>query len=172
MLPRQSAHQRRLVSAGRALAVVVVSLAGGAVLCMGTGWWFWEWFHSPDIVARVLFCETANCTPHERLLVAGVMKNRIGRPVFGTTTSLRDVVEQPGASPALMTTATATGPRHVTPPNSPRRSRRSGGSAWHSPTAIFPQSSVPRDGRRCWSPRTTAAAAPPSWRLQAPGAGK
>jgi len=89
---RRSARQRRTASR-RTLVVFLVALAGGALLTM----WLWDWFSSPDIVARVLFCETANCTPAERLLVAGLMKNRIGHPAFGNSSSLRDVVEQPGA---------------------------------------------------------------------------
>ncbi len=94
---RPPPRQRRLLSSRWALALVVAALAAGAMLCIGTGWAFWVWFHRPDIVARVLFCETANCTPQERLLVAGMMHNRIGQAVFGNPASLRAVVEQPGA---------------------------------------------------------------------------
>jgi hypothetical protein len=52
---------------------------------------------APEIVVRVLFSETANCTLRERLLVAGVMRNRIGNPAFGNGATLQAVVQQPGA---------------------------------------------------------------------------
>ena len=67
------------------------------ILLFLTVWWIWDWYQRPDLVTRVLFCETANCTPQERLLVAGVIRNRVGRPAFGTPASLREVVEQSGA---------------------------------------------------------------------------
>ncbi len=57
-------------------------------------WRHWDDFFAPNIVARVLFSETASCTDHERRLVAGVMKNRIHHPAFGNTASLDAVVRQ------------------------------------------------------------------------------
>jgi hypothetical protein len=60
------------------------------------------WFYradrfAPDVIPRVLFSETANCSHAERLLVAGVMQNRIGNPAFGALSDLRAVALQPGA---------------------------------------------------------------------------
>jgi hypothetical protein len=52
---------------------------------------------TPNLAARVLFSETAGCSHRERLLVAGVMRNRIGNPPFGNAATLYDVVAQPGA---------------------------------------------------------------------------
>ena len=51
----------------------------------------------PGMAARVLFSETASCTPHERLLVAGIMQNRIHNPAFGNAATLDAVASQPGA---------------------------------------------------------------------------
>lgn len=79
------------------MGLVLLALVAGTPLCLAMGWWVWAGLRSPDLVARVLFCETASCTRHERLLVAGVMKNRIGHPAFGYATSLHEVVGQPGA---------------------------------------------------------------------------
>ena len=79
------------------MALMLLPLLAAITLCAGVGVWAWTWFSSPDPVARVLFCETANCTPQERLLVAGVMKNRIGHAAFGNVASLRAVVGQPDA---------------------------------------------------------------------------
>jgi len=50
-----------------------------------------------NVAARVLFSETANCTPAERLLVAGVMQNRMGLSAFGGANTMNGVVRQPGA---------------------------------------------------------------------------
>ena len=86
-MPRRlSALQRRLTSRRRAMVIALLVLAI---------WWFW--FRSPDLVTRVLFCETASCTPHERSLVMAVMQNRIGRSAFGSPTDLYAVVAQLGA---------------------------------------------------------------------------
>ena len=60
-------------------------------------WWYLEWYGGPDVVARVLFSETASCTRHERLLVAGVMRNRVGNAAFGDLPSVKAVVLQAGA---------------------------------------------------------------------------
>ena len=40
-------------------------------------WYCLDWLFTPNVVARVLFAETANCTPQERMLVAGVMKTEL-----------------------------------------------------------------------------------------------
>ena len=60
-------------------------------------WYCLEAAFAPNVVARVLFSETANCTPHERMLVAGVMRNRIGNRAFGNSATLLAVVQQRGA---------------------------------------------------------------------------
>lgn len=66
-----------------------------------TAWLAWDWYQGkhggPDVVARVLFAETAGCAHHERLLVAGVMHNRVGNAAFGNLASLQAVVLQNGA---------------------------------------------------------------------------
>ena len=103
------------------MGLVLLSLLAGGTIGGGMAWCLWTFLRSPDLVARVLFSETANCTSQERLLVAGVMKNRIGHPAFGELTSLYEVAAQPGAfscvdddsngnwartrHPALLTTA-------------------------------------------------------------------
>lgn len=74
------------------LAILVVL----AILALAA-WYAREQYVAPDIVARVLFSETAGCSAHERLLVAGVMHNRIGNRAFGNSASLKAVVTQPGA---------------------------------------------------------------------------
>jgi len=70
-----------------------VGLAGLAFVL----WCFWGVLFPPNVVARVLFSETANCTTSERMLVAGVMKNRIGHAFFGGATTMNEVARQPGA---------------------------------------------------------------------------
>jgi hypothetical protein len=67
------------------------------LVCLLLVWWYEERFGGPDVVARVLFAETANCTRHERLLVAGVMRNRVGNAAFGGLPSVKAVVLQEGA---------------------------------------------------------------------------
>jgi hypothetical protein len=62
---------------------------------------FFEGFFGPDVAVRVLFSETANCSPEERLLVAGVMKNRIAHPAFGNAPSVQAVSSQSGAFSSL-----------------------------------------------------------------------
>ena len=74
--------------------LVVVALLTILALTM---WCCIDEFFAPNVVARVLFSETANCTPRERILVAGVMQNRIGNPAFGNFATLTAVVQQPGA---------------------------------------------------------------------------
>ncbi len=78
----------------------LVALAALVILAL-VAWYCLDEFFAPNIVARVLFSETANCTRHERLLVAGVMKNRMGNPAFGNAATLQAVVQQPGAFSCL-----------------------------------------------------------------------
>ena len=75
---------------------MLVAIAALAMLVVTT-WYCVDTLFQPDIVVRVLFSETANCTQRERILVFGVMKNRIGNPAFGNAATLKAVVEQPGA---------------------------------------------------------------------------
>jgi hypothetical protein len=74
----------------------LVALVTLVILAL-VAWHYLEEFFAPNIIARVLFCETANCSQQERKLVAGVMQNRIGNPAFGHSATLKAVVEQPGA---------------------------------------------------------------------------
>lgn len=62
MSRRPSPLQSYLASHRRGIALILLFL---------TVWWIWDWYQRPDLVTRILFCETANCTPLERLLVAG-----------------------------------------------------------------------------------------------------
>jgi len=66
------------------------------VRVLGLGAW-WLLRPPPDLVARVLFSETASGSPSERLLVAGVMQNRVGHAAFGDSRTLQEVARQPGA---------------------------------------------------------------------------
>ena len=68
--------------------LVVVSLAA---------WNGVDFFLAPNVAARVLFSETANGSRRERILAAGVMRNRIGNPAFGNLPTLKAVVQQHGA---------------------------------------------------------------------------
>ena len=75
-------------------------LAAFCLIVTAITWWAWNYVDeafAPDVVPRVLYSETANCTPRERLLVAGVMHNRIGQPAFGRRSTLKQVVTQPAA---------------------------------------------------------------------------
>src|SRR5262249_18423778 len=83
--PRRTNKLRILLLVGITLAVALWYLSHRQPTAPG------------EVVARVLFSETANCSPQERLLVAGVMKNRIANPAFGDSPSLQAVVLQRGA---------------------------------------------------------------------------
>ncbi len=61
-----------------------------------TGWYYSDSF-SPNMVARVLYSEAAGANHRERILVAGVMQNRIGHPAFSRAPTLEAVVRQRGA---------------------------------------------------------------------------
>lgn len=55
-----------------------------------------------NFVARVIFAETANASPKERELVAGVIKNRMNNPqAFGKLKNLEKVVKQRHAFEAI-----------------------------------------------------------------------
>ena len=60
-------------------------------------WWYVRGRGEPNVVARVLFAETASCSSRERMLVAAVMRNRIGNAAFGGLPTLQAVVLQRGA---------------------------------------------------------------------------
>jgi hypothetical protein len=86
--PKRPTRRRRRKSLVTLVALILLALVA---------WLYLDEFFAPNLVARVLFCETANCTPQERLLVAGVMQNRIGNPPFGNAPTLKAVVQQPRA---------------------------------------------------------------------------
>jgi hypothetical protein len=83
---RPTRHRRNSLVALVALFILVLA-----------AWHYLDEFFATHIVARVLFCETANGTHQERILVAGVMQNRVGNPAFGHSATLKAVVQQPGA---------------------------------------------------------------------------
>jgi Cell Wall Hydrolase len=83
---RRKRRNQRALKVGVILVVLLLPL-----------WCGLDWLLTPNVVVRVLFAETANCTPQERMLVAGVMKNRVGNPAFGNAWTLKAVVLQPGA---------------------------------------------------------------------------
>ena len=86
--PHSRLTQRNRNSLIVAASLIVLSLAA---------WYCVKGLLAPNVVVRVLFSETADCTRKERLLVAGVMKNRVGNPAFGDCATLKAVVQQPGA---------------------------------------------------------------------------
>ena len=89
--PRRPRRSRKTIHARR-LTTLALLLAATLAL-----WWTWSWLTAPNILARVLFSETANCTPHERRLVLAVIQNRIRQPAFGNLPTLNAVVAQPHA---------------------------------------------------------------------------
>jgi len=71
------------------VSTIFLALVVAAIFAVG----FWNGHR----VARVLFAETAGCSPQERALVAGVMRNRIGHQAFDRLPNLEAVVRQPDA---------------------------------------------------------------------------
>ena len=78
--------------AKRTLAAIFIMIIFAAFAA-----WYFAPHPLPPVAARVLFSETAGCTPRERLLVAGVMQNRVRHRAFGDLASIEEVARQPGA---------------------------------------------------------------------------
>ena len=83
---------RRHIRRKRAALALLVLLAVALLI-----WWYAHSRGEPNVVARVLFAETASCSSRERALVAAVMRNRIRNPAFGNLPTLQAVVLQRGA---------------------------------------------------------------------------
>jgi hypothetical protein len=83
---RLSPRAKRILAATFAMAL----LAGWAA-------WYFAPRALPPVAVRVLYSETAGCSVRERLLVAGVMQNRVGNRAFGNLPSIEEVARQPGA---------------------------------------------------------------------------
>jgi len=59
---------------------------------------------SNELVEKVLYCETANASFEEKVLVASCIKNRVNHKAFKSPKNLLDVVKQPKQFSALNNT--------------------------------------------------------------------
>jgi hypothetical protein len=118
------------------VAIVVMTLLAGWAA------WYFAPRKLPPIAVRVLYSETAGCSARERLLVAGVMQNRVGNRAFGNLPSIEEVCRQPGAFSCIDDSANANWRKTARPDRMSSNERR----VWDECERVLAQDIPPAAG--------------------------